>query len=92
MEPSLVRILLIRLAIFLLPFLGWALWRAIALRRGRTVGRAPWAWLIGGGALLVALSLVVTVLVPAGPDTGTYVPGQVGPDGRVTAGHFVPRP
>ena len=85
------RILAIRLAIFALPFAGWWIWRLFARRSGRDAGATPWAWLIGGGALLTALSLVVTAVFPAGPDTGTYVPGQVTAGGAVTEGHFVPR-
>lgn len=92
MRRQLIKILVIRMAVFTLPFLGWLVWRQVARRLGRGLGPTPWAWLIGGGALLAALSLVVTALFPSGPDTGTYVPGQARADGAVTAGHFVPRP
>ena len=90
MEPCLLRILVIRLAVFALPFLGWLVWRQIARRAGRELGPTPWAWLIGGGALLAALSLVVTAFAPGSPASANYVPGQVRPDGRVGPGYFAP--
>lgn len=84
------RILVIRAAIFALPFLAWLVWRQIARRLGRPPGATPWAALVAGGAMLAALSLIVTALWPPGPDTGRYVPGEVRANGSVAPGHFAP--
>ena len=86
------RVLLIRLVVFSLPFAGWFLWREVAFRLGRPKRQTPWAWLIGGGALLAGLTLVASAVFPGGPDRGTYVPAQVRADGAVSPGYFVARP
>ena len=87
----LTRILAIRLVFFALPFVGWLVWRWVARLAGRPVQATPWAWLVAGGALLAALTLVASAVLPGAPDTGTYVPGHVRPDGTVTRGYFIPR-
>ncbi|MEO8927154.1 MAG: DUF6111 family protein [Caulobacteraceae bacterium] len=84
-----LKVVLIRLAIFALPFAVYFVWREAARRGGRPMGSTPWPWLVAAGALLAALSLVGTVIFPRGPDTGTYVPGEVRADGSVAPGHFV---
>ncbi len=84
------RVYLIRAALFLLPFAVWFAWREIARRTGRDLGATPWAWLVAGGALLAAASLIAGALIHPSPDTGKYIPAEVGPGGRVTPGRFVP--
>ena len=91
MEPWLTRILLVRLVFFALPFAGWLVWRWAARVAGRPVRATPWAWLVAGGALMAALTLVASAVLPRGPDTGAYMPGHVRADGTVTRGYFVPR-
>ncbi|MEO8812920.1 MAG: hypothetical protein ABI376_08430 [Caulobacteraceae bacterium] len=86
------RVLLVRALLFALPFAAWFAWREVARRTGRPMGSTPWAWLVAIGAILAAASLMATAVVPRGADTGRYVPAEVGADGRVTPGHFVPRP
>jgi hypothetical protein len=91
MGASLLRILLPRLLLFILPFALWFVWRRIALRTGRPMGSAPWTWLIAVGALLVAASLLATVAFQPDNRGETYVPAEVGADGRVAPGRFEKR-
>jgi hypothetical protein len=80
--------LVIRLAIFALPFVVYFIWREAARRSGRPMGSTPWPWLVAAGAVLAAASLIGTVVLrPA--DTGTYVPAEVRADGSVAPGRFV---
>jgi hypothetical protein len=90
MERRLVRILLIRAGLFILPFIAFFLWREGARRTGRPMGSTPWTWLVAAGATLAALSLVFSALVPLRPHTGTYVPARVRGDGSIQQGYFVP--
>ena len=92
MEPPLPRILLVRLVLIALPFAVWFVWRAVALRTGREMGSTPYAWLVAAGALLVALSLVGTVVFHPDNRRETYVPGEVMANGAVTRGHFEKTP
>jgi hypothetical protein len=91
MERPLVRVILIRAALFLLPFVAFFLWREGARRTGRPMGSTPWTWLVAAGATLAALSLMFSALVPLRPGTGTYVPAHVRADGSIANGYFVPR-
>lgn len=91
MERRLARIIAVRLALFLLPFVIWFVWREVARRSGRPMGSTPWTPLIAIGALLAAGSLIASVLVDHSPDTGVYVPAEVRPDGTVAPGRYVPR-
>ncbi|MCR5873253.1 hypothetical protein LRS10_03025 [Phenylobacterium sp. J426] len=86
-----LRLLLLRGALMAAPFLLWFVWRAWARRSGREPGATPWPWLFAVGAVLVALSLMATAIFH--PDTRgqTYVPAEVGPDGRVTQGRYEDR-
>jgi hypothetical protein len=90
MERRLVRTLLIRAALFALPFVSFFLWREAARRTGRPMGSTPWTWLIAAGATLAALSLVFSAMVPLAPQTGTYVPARVRGDGSIAPGYFIP--
>lgn len=88
MERPLLRLLLTRAAIFAIPFVYWYVWREIARRRGRDVGTTPWGWLFGIGAVLVALSLMVTVAFQRDNRDETYVPADTTAEGGVARGHF----
>ncbi len=91
MEPRLVRLIVIRAILFLVPFMVWFAWAWWAKRTGRQMGSTPWAWLIAGGAVIVALSLMATAIFHTDNRGQLYVPAQSQPDGRVTEGHFEPR-
>ena len=56
MGRRLLRIVLLRGALFATPFLAWLLWRAWAERTGREMGSTPWPWLVAAGSVLVGLS------------------------------------
>jgi hypothetical protein len=83
-----IRVVLIRLILFLLPFAGWFIWTWIAKKTGRPMGATPWTWLAAVGALLAALSLMATALFQDDNRTETYVPAETSADGSVTPGHF----
>lgn len=91
MEPPLLRVILPRLLLIAIPFAMWFVWAQVARRTGRPMGATPWAWLFAAGAALVALSLVATALLQPDNRGETYVPGEVGADGRVTPGRFEKR-
>lgn len=81
-----------RILLFLAPFAGYFVWREFSRRRGREHGAIPWAWLTAAGALLFGGSLLVTGLTRPDTRDQVYVPGEVGADGRVSEGHFEPKP
>lgn len=83
-----LRILLIRLILFLAPFAGWFIWQWIAKRTGRPMGATPWAWLGAAGLLLAAVSLLATALFEGDNRASTYVPAQTSADGTVTPAQF----
>ena len=85
------RIILIRAALFLLPFVVWFAWSAWARRTGREMGSTPWAWLVAAASILVALSLMATAIFHRDNRNETYVPAQSTPSGRVTEGRFEPK-
>lgn len=88
MEQPLLRVLLLRAALFALPFVLWFVWRAVARKLGRDPGAAPWAWLFSAGALLVVLSLMASVVFHRDNRGERYVPADTAADGSVTRGGF----
>ena len=88
MEPPLLRVLLIRGSLVLLPFAVWFVWRAWARRSGHEMGSTPYAWLAAAGLVLVGLSLVATAFFHTDNRRERYVPGEVTADGKVTKGYF----
>lgn len=88
MGPRLLRLLLIRGSLVLVPFAVWFLWRAWARRSGREMGSTPYAWLVAAGAVLVGLSLLATALFHKDNRHERYVPGEVTASGAVTKGYF----
>ena len=83
-----LRLLITRAILVALPFVVWFLWRAWARRSGREMGATPWAWLFAAGALLVGVSLMVSVVFQEDNRGKRYVPAEVQPDGQVTGGRF----
>lgn len=83
-----LRLLLTRALLMALPFVLYAIWREWTRRTGREAGAAPWGWLAGAGAVLVGLSLMITVAFR--PDTRGkgYVPAEAHPGGKVTPAQF----
>lgn len=87
-----IRILLSRLALFLLPFALYGIylfllrWRPNAVRRP-----TPWTPLFIAGLLLVILSFVVLGLTEGESTEGVYIPPhQV--DGKIVPGHVEKKP
>lgn len=89
MEQPLPRVFLIRGALFLVPFVVWLIWAALARRSGRPMGSTPWPWLFFAGSVLLGLSLVATVVFHRDNRHEVYVPGEVTASGAVTPGRFV---
>lgn len=88
MEHGLLKLFLERGFLIFLPFVGWYLWRAMALRTGRPMGSTPWSWLFAAGIGLLAVSLTVTALLRPDTRNQIYVPAQTREDGAVIQGHF----
>jgi hypothetical protein len=84
----LLRLLITRALLVALPFVAWFVWAAWARRSGREMGATPWAWLCAAAALLVGLSLMVTVFFYEDNRGERYVPGETQPDGSVTGSRF----
>lgn len=78
---------LVELALFLTPFVAFVVWRFAAMERG------PSMQLVAGTACAVALLIGALVWLSqedALPPGTLYVPPHL-EDGRVVAGHAVPR-
>ena len=86
-----IRVLLTRLLLFLVPFAVWLVWKWVAERNGRPMGSTPWTWLAAAGALLAALSLMATAVLQRDNRAETYVPAETTANGSVTPGHFEKR-
>jgi hypothetical protein len=86
----LLRVLLSRALLAALPFLAYFIWREIARRRGVAMGSTPWGWLVAAAAVLVALSLFLTVFFHGDNRSKVYVPAEAHPGGQVTPGGFAP--
>ncbi|MBW8814889.1 MAG: hypothetical protein JF588_15830 [Caulobacterales bacterium] len=83
-----LRTYLIRAALAATPFVVWFAWSAWARRSGRQMGATPWAWLAAAAGALFGLSLMASALFHTDNRNDRYIPGEVGPDGRVSAGRF----
>jgi hypothetical protein len=83
-----LRLLLPRLLLLAIPFAAYWLWREQARRSGQPMGSTPWGWLVGAGGVLLAVSLIATVVWHEDNRRETYVPGEASPDGHVSPGHF----
>ena len=87
-----LEIVLLRALLLAAPFAAWFAWVWWARRTGRAMGATPWAWLFAAGAVLVALSLMGTVVFHRDNRGETYVPGEVTSDGRVSEGRYEETP
>ena len=85
--PPLLRLTLIRLAIFTLPFVIWWLWRESLRLSGRDLPRWPWAWLVLGGAVLATSTLLIGGALQRG-QPGRYVPAEARADGSVAPARY----
>ncbi|HTO41207.1 MAG TPA: DUF6111 family protein [Rhizomicrobium sp.] len=83
-----IRILLTRLALFLLPFALYALYVYLLRFRPNTVrGATPWTGLFIAGLSLVVLSFLVLGFTEPQNTEGVYVPPYA-VNGKVVPGHF----
>jgi hypothetical protein len=85
-----IRVLVINLLLFLLPFLLYAAWRWLVRgeRNGRQmVSDAPLFVLMGLGLTLVAIGLFTLASYEETGIEGRYVPPAI-KDGRIEPGHF----
>lgn len=88
MGPPLLSQLLWRGLLVATPFVVWFIWRDVARRTGRPMGATPWTWLTAIAGVLLGLSLMATTMFHNDNRGQTYVPAEVGADGRVLPGHF----
>jgi hypothetical protein len=87
-----IRITLIEIASFLLPFLLFFIWRWQSGSEEKLTA-TPALRLAFAGAALAVIAMIVMVVIDAssaGHEGDQYVPPRV-VDGRVVPGHFVPR-
>lgn len=85
-----IRVALTNLVLFLLPFIGYALY--VWLRTGRldpqkTLDDAPFYWLIAGGAACVVVGLVLLGTYQTGSPNAVYEPARY-EDGVLKPGGF----
>jgi Family of unknown function (DUF6111) len=89
-----LRVLLTIVLPLVLPTAAYLLWvGTFGGERGLRVRWAtvPWVWLIGGGAVLLAIVLFVVTVHFGAPQEGVYVPPRW-EGGRIVPGHMEPRP
>lgn len=72
-----LRLLLFRIGLVLLPLAAWIIWAEIARRRGKPMGSTPWAWLIVAGVALMVASLAVTAVLDPQSPSEKYVPKEL---------------
>jgi uncharacterized protein DUF6111 len=86
-----IRITILEIASFLLPFALFLIWRRLS-NRAPEAGQMPTLRLAAAGAALAIVVMVVLVIIDsnkAGHEGERYVPPQ-NIDGRIIPGHFVP--
>lgn len=87
-----IRIILTRLALFLLPFALYGLYLFL-LRWRPDIARpqTPWTGLFIAGLSLVVMSFVVLGLTEGESIEGVYIPPHV-ENGKIVPGHVEPKP
>lgn len=92
-----LRVILTIIVPLLLPTVVYVGYVALERRRLASSGGpqpwyvgAPWAWLIGGGLLLMIATLAVLTNFSSGSPGEVYVPAHVRPDGSLVPGHTLP--
>jgi len=88
------KLTLIHFALVLLPFAAYILYlvaaRKVELSRSATADalrHMPWLWLLGGGLILTAASLVSLSLTSGESPEGAYVPPRF-EEGEIVPGHM----
>ncbi|HEY2446445.1 MAG TPA: DUF6111 family protein [Rhizomicrobium sp.] len=82
-----IRVVLTRTLLFLLPFVLYGVWLLLIRLREKTPGpHTPWTGLVVAGLALVAASFVFVGLTEGESTSGVYVPPHV-EHGRIVPGH-----
>lgn len=68
-----LRIVLINLALFLVPFALYLLWAAVRGKRSDM----PFYWLVGSGVALALIAMVTLAQFQTGGVTGQYEPARI---------------
>ncbi|MEM6381758.1 MAG: DUF6111 family protein [Pseudomonadota bacterium] len=79
-----LRIAVINLALFLVPFALYLLWTTV---RGKRTD-VPFYWLLGSGVALVFVSMITLAQFETGGTTGQYEPPRI-VDGEIVPGRFI---
>lgn len=79
-----LRIAVINLILFLVPFALYLLWTTVRGKRSDT----PFYWLLGSGIALVLIAMVSLAQFETGGSTGQYEPPRV-VDGQIVPGRVV---
>jgi hypothetical protein len=84
------RILLQSILLFLLPFIGYALYVWMMRRGDALLENAPWFWLTASG-LGIACGALILLAVTGGTDPDVvYQPPHMDPSGEIVPGGFRP--
>ena len=79
-----LRVAVINLALFLVPFALYLIWTAVRGKRSDM----PFFWLLGSGVALVLVAMVSLAQFETGGTTGEYQPPRM-VDGQVVPGRIV---
>lgn len=79
-----LRIAIINLALFLVPFALYLLWASVRGKRSDM----PFYWLVGSGVALVLVSMIVFAQFETGGTTGQYEPARL-ENGVIVPGRVV---
>jgi hypothetical protein len=83
-----IRALLFRVVLFILPFAIYEIYLILQKRQARTpmAQRKPWTKIFIAGLVLVVLSFVVEGIITGDPTSGIYVPAHM-QNGTLVQGH-----
>jgi hypothetical protein len=80
--------MLSRLILAAIPFLIYFAWRRWLISRGREAKPPPWGWLIAAAAVLVGVSIIVSIALTPSNLGRRYVPAETQPNGSVAPGRY----
>ncbi|HEX2590413.1 MAG TPA: DUF6111 family protein [Rhizomicrobium sp.] len=86
-----IRPLLLRVVLFVLPFVLFGIYAYLLGQRGSAKPATPWVLLFVIGLGLVAASFIIVGLTEGETTKGVYIPAHT-ENGRIIPGHVEPRP
>lgn len=86
-----MRTVLLRVVLFLLPFVLFGIYAALLGQRGSVRPATPWVLLFVIGLGLVAASFIIVGLTEGEPTQGAYIPPHMA-HGQIVPGHVEQKP